>query len=96
MIIYDDKTICIGKKDMLIYASSIVIWFEKLKFQEVRVLSRGKFTSKAIDACQLVVNNFLHGKVYVKNVTLGSDEFETNNKKIRVSTIEIILSKMEV
>jgi len=76
------------------YVTGVVIQFSK-GANEVTVKARGKFISKGVDVAEVARRKFLEEKdVSVKNVSIGSEEFENKEGKIvNVSVIEIILKK---
>ncbi len=59
----------------------------------VTVKARGKFISKGVDVAEVARRKFLTDKnVTVKNVSIGSEEFENKEgKMVNVSVIEIAL-----
>ena len=72
------------------------------KHEEIKVIARGKFVSKAVDVVELTKKRFLEGenKIGVKNITIGSEKFtkkEENGKEkiINVSVIEITIIRKE-
>ena len=61
---------------------------------EVKVKARGKFISRAVDIVEVTSKRFLENTVDVKDIKIDSEEFENKEgKTIRVSTIEITLSR---
>ena len=76
------------------YVTGVVIQFSK-GAEEVTVKARGKFISKGVDVAEVARRKFLADKnVSVKNVSIGSEEFENKEGKlVNVSTLEIILKK---
>lgn len=94
-----DDTIFIGTKPLMNYVTAIVMMITAKNQKEIKVIARGKFTSKAIDVVEVARNNFLKGEnqVDVKDIKIASEKFERkeDNKLISVSTIEIILLKKE-
>jgi DNA-binding protein len=96
----DDNTIFIGTKPFMNYVTAVVMQVTTRKQNEVKVVARGKFTSKAIDVVEVARKRFLQGtnKVDVKNIEIGSEEFNRKDedgreKTISVSTIEITIVK---
>lgn len=86
----DSNIVYIGDKHLSNYITAIMMQFNKTN--EVIIKSRGKFTSRAIDISEMIVNRFLEGKVTKKDVKIGSEEFKNEEERIiRVSTIEIKL-----
>ena len=62
---------------------------------EVTVKARGKLISKGVDVAEVARRKFLaEQNVSVKDVQIGSEEFENKEgKTVNVSIIEIILKK---
>ena len=77
------------------YVTAVVIQFNTKKAQEVLIKSRGKFIGKAVDVAEVARRKFLYEDgVTVKNVNIGSEEFENKEgKTVNVSTLEIVLKK---
>jgi len=74
------------------YVTGVVIQFNK-GASEVTVKARGKFISKGVDVAEVSRRKFLEEKnVSVKNVSIGSEEFENKEgKMVNVSVLEIVL-----
>ncbi len=96
----DDNTIFIGTKPFMNYVTAVVMQVTTKKSNEVKIVARGKFTSKAIDVVEVARHKFLEGtnKVNVKNIEIGSKKFNRKDedgkeRAISVSTIEITISK---
>ena len=90
-----DNIIFIGNKPFMNYVTAVVMQFTSQRSNEVVVKARGKFISRAVDVAEVAAKRFLKDQnINVKNISIDSEEFEDkDNKKIKVSTIEIILSK---
>ena len=97
----DENTVFIGTKPFMNYVTAVVMQVTTKNADEIKVLTRGKFTSKAIDVVEVARNRFLDGKnkVVVKNVQISSEKFNTKDdttgkeRQINVSAIEITLVK---
>ena len=89
-----EHSIFIGGKPFMNYVTGVVMQFSK-GAEEVTVKARGKFISKGVDVAEVARRKFLADKnVSVKNVSIGSEEFENKEGKlVNVSTLEIILKK---
>lgn len=88
----DSNIIFVGKKPLVSYALAVVTTFTK-GASEVTLKARGKLISRAVDVAEVVRNKFMPTSK-VKDVKINSEEFKTEDgKQMRVSTIEIILSK---
>lgn len=89
----EDSVIFIGEKPFMNYVTGVVIQFTTKGNKEVTIKARGKFISRAVDVSEVAAKKFLkEQKVEVKNIKIGSEEFENEEgKKLSVSTIEITL-----
>lgn len=91
-----DNSIFIGNKPFMNYVTSIVMQFTTKEASEVIVKARGKFISRAVDVSEVARNRFLQDQIDVKDIVIGSEGFQNEDgKNIRVSTIEIVLSKKQ-
>jgi len=87
-----DGDVFIGNKMFMNYVTGVVMQLNS-GVSEVTVKARGKYISKAVDVAEVVRNRFLQD-VKVKDIKINSEEFESDRgKNVRVSTIEISLSK---
>lgn len=88
-----DNTVYIGMKPFMNYVTAVTKQFKDLGQDEVFVVARGKFTSKAIDAVEVARRTFLKEEnIKVENIKISSQGFKNrDNKDIHVSTIEIKL-----
>ncbi len=91
----NDHSIFIGGKPFMNYVNGVIVQFNMDNVSEVTIKSRGKFISKAVDVAEVTRKKFLIDKnLTIKNVLIGSKEFENKEGKIvNVSTLEIVLSK---
>lgn len=83
--------IFIGSKAFMNYVTGVVMQFNS-GAREVSIKARGKYISRAVDVAEVVMNRFIHDSK-VKEVKIGSEEFKSDNRQIRVSTIDIVLTK---
>ena len=89
-----DNSIFIGNKPFMNYVTSVVMQFTTKNATEVIVKARGKFISRAVDVAEVASKRFLNSQVEIKDIKIDSEEFENKEgKKVRVSTIEIVLAK---
>lgn len=92
----DDHSIFVGNKPFMNYVTGVVMQFTTKNASEVVIKARGKFISRAVDIAEVASKRFLQGEVGIKNIQVNSEEFtNTEGKKVRVSTIEITLSKTQ-
>ncbi len=91
----EDNTIFVGGKPFMNYVTSIVVQFTTKNAEEVKIVSRGKFISKAVDVAEVARKKFLKElSISIKEVKIDSEEFESKEgKKVTVSTMDIILKK---
>jgi len=94
-IIQNDNTVFIGTKPFMNYVTSVSIQFTTKGQKEVVIKARGKFITRAVDVAEVSRKRFLKdGKIDVKDIKIGSEEFENKEgKRVNVSTIEIVLVK---
>jgi len=89
-----DNSVFIGNKPFMNYVTSVVMQFTTKNAPEVIVKARGKFISRAVDVSEVAAKRFLDKQVDVKEIKIDSEEFENKEgKRVRVSTIEIVLKK---
>lgn len=91
----EDNIVLIGNKGFMSYISAISYQFLQQEAEEVIIKARGKYTARAIDVAEVASKKFLQGVIKVTDVMIDSLEHEIDNKKIRVSVIEIRLRKNE-
>lgn len=89
-----DNSIFVGNKPFMNYVTGVVMQFTTKGAQEVIIKARGKFISRAVDIAEVSSKRFLDGQVEPKGISINSEEFENKEgKKVRVSTIEILLGR---
>ncbi|HJZ18750.1 MAG TPA: DNA-binding protein Alba [Candidatus Nanoarchaeia archaeon] len=91
----NDNVVFIGIKPFMNYVTSVAMQFTAKNKNEVVIKARGKWTSRAIDVAESVMKRFLKDRqISVKDIKIDSNEVENKEgKKVRVSSIEIILRK---
>jgi len=90
----DENSIFVGNKPFMNYVSGVVMQFTTKNASEVVVKARGKFISRAVDIAEVSAKRFLPGSIAIKGIQVDSEEFKNaEGKTVRVSTIEITLSK---
>jgi len=90
----DENSVFIGNKPFMNYVTGVVMQFTTKRASEVCVKARGKFISRAVDVSEVASKRFLDNTVSVKDIKIGSEEFENKEgKQVRVSNIEITLVK---
>ena len=87
-----DSVVFIGKKPFMNYVTGVVMQFNS-GMKEVTIKARGKYISRAVDVAEVVRNRFVQD-VKLKDIKINSEEFDgEEGRKVRISTIEISLSK---
>ncbi len=90
-----DNSIFVGTKPFMNYVTAVVIQFTTKNAQEVLVKARGKFISRAVDIAELSLKRFLKDQIKIKTIHINSEEFKNKEgKEVNVSTIEIVLEKI--
>ena len=88
----ESNVIYVGKKNTMAYVLAVVTQLNQ-GASEIILKARGRAISKAVDVAEVVRNRFLQD-TQIDDIKIGSEEFEgKNGKTIRVSTIEIALSR---
>ena len=89
------NVILVGKKPVMNYVLATLTLLNQ-GVNEIVIKARGRAISKAVDAVEIVKNRFLSGKIEVKDIKIGSQTVTgQNGRESRVSTIEILLRKIE-
>ena len=88
-----DNVVFIGNKRIMNYVNSIGMQLSKEENPNVVIKARGKFISKAADIVEVARRRFSDQGVKINDIRIGTEEYESEGKKIRVSTIDITLSK---
>ncbi len=89
-----DNSIFIGEKPFMNYVTAVVMQFTTKNASEVVVKARGKFISRAVDVSEVAIKRFLKDQIAVGNIAIDSEDFKNKEgREVRVSTIEIVLTK---
>jgi len=89
-------TIYVGKKPLMNYVIAAMTQFLSQGAEKIRIVARGRATSRAIDVAEVLRTRYLKGIVDVESVRISTDEIQNpqNPERVdRVSTIEIVLVK---
>jgi len=90
----NNNSIFIGNKPFMNYVTGVVMQFTSKNADDVIIKARGKFISRAVDVAEVASKRFLENSVEVSGIKIDSEGFESEEgRDIRVSTIEITLSK---
>ena len=88
----DENSVFIGDKPFMNYVTSVVMQFTTKGANEVVIKARGKFISRAVDVTEVSRKRFLDNTIDVKDIKIGSEEFENKEgRNVRVSNVEITL-----
>ena len=90
-----DNVIFVGEKPFMNYVSAVVIQFTMKDAQELTIKARGKYISRAVDIAEVAARQFLSNRIQAETVTIGSEDFVTEQgTPVRVSTIEILMKRI--
>lgn len=88
----ESNIIYIGKKVTMSYVLAVITQFNQ-GANFVVIKARGKTISKAVDVSEIVKNKFVNA-LKVTSINISTEEITTeNNTPMKVSAIEITLSK---
>ena len=87
----DDGVIIVGQKPVMNYVIAGISCF-KNGIKEIKIISRGKVTSKAIDTAELIKRHY--PKTIVSNMEIGTEEIDIDGQKRNISNLKIILNNM--
>jgi len=88
-----EGVILVGQKPTPNYVLAAVMQFTQGS-KRVILKARGRAISKAVDAAE-IVKRFLEGKVKIADVKIDSERLGEPGKERTVSTIEIVLERVE-
>lgn len=90
----ESNTIFIGEKPFINYVTGVIMQFTAKNAEEVTIKARGKYIWRAVDVAEVSSKRFLVGLIAVKDIKINSEEVKNRDgRQVRVSTIEIKLSK---
>ena len=88
----ETNTIFIGKKVTMSYVLAVITQFNQ-GAENVTIKARGKTISKAVDVAEIVKNKFVN-TLKIEKINISTEEIMTeNNTPMKVSAIEIALTK---
>jgi DNA-binding protein Alba len=76
------------------YATAVMMHFNT-GAKQLTVKARGQTISHAVDVVEVVRRRFFQGKLNIKEVKIGSEVLGEEGQTRNVSTIEIILERIE-
>ncbi|MBS3089973.1 DNA-binding protein Alba [Candidatus Pacearchaeota archaeon] len=87
-----DAIVFIGDKPFMNYVTAVVVQFTEKGESEVTIKARGKFISRAVDVAEVSRRRFLEKEnIDVKDIQIGSEEFQREGKTTNISNIAITL-----
>ena len=89
----DNNIIFVGSKPLVNYVRGVITQFHRKNASEVIIKSRGKFISKAVDVAEIARRSLEENKVYIKQIGIASETFETEGRRTNISTMDITLAK---
>ena len=87
----NDNVVFIGSKHLMNYVNSIDMQLKNNS--EVIIKARGKFISKAVDVVEIAKRQNQQQNISIKDIKIGTEEYENEGKKIKVSTVDITVNK---
>lgn len=76
------------------YATAVMMHFNT-GAKQLTVKARGQTISHAVDVVEVVRRRFFQGKLNIKDVKIGSEVLGEEGQTRNVSTIEIVLERIE-
>ncbi len=86
-----DAVVFVGTKPIMNYVLATLTQFNE-GAESVTVKARGRAISRAVDVAEIVRNRFLPG-INIKEIKIDTEELESEQRRVNVSTIEIVLEK---
>jgi len=85
------NVVLVGNKPVMNYVVACVTFFNQ-GVNDISLKARGRAISKTIDTVELLKRAFVKDLI-VKNINIGTEEVEREDRKSNVSTIEISVEK---
>ena len=85
--------VIVGKKAIMNYVIACLTLFNS-GTQDITIKARGKPICRAVETVEMLKNSFIKD-LEIKNIKIGSQDYNLWGKQRSISTIEIILSKPE-
>lgn len=87
----DDNVVFIGRKGIMSYVLAVVTQFNNGE-PDVIIKARGRAISRAVDVAEIVRQRFVQS-VNTGDIKIDTEEIEGDEGPVKVSAIEITLSK---
>jgi archaea-specific DNA-binding protein len=91
----NDGIIFVGGKPLVNYIRGVITQFTRWNAPEVIIKSRGKFISKAVDVAEVSRRSLEDKNIFIKDIKIASESFETEGKKTNISTMDIVLAEQK-
>lgn len=88
----DENIVFVGSKPLVNYIRSVSMLFNKNNAEKVKIKSRGKFISKAVDIAEVAKRTIQN--INVHSIDIASESFTTNEKTTNISTMELTLARI--
>lgn len=89
-----DNIVYIADKPFMAYVTAVVVQFTTKGAQDLQILARGKYISRAIDVAEVSAKRFLRGDIKITKIESDSATFKNKqNTDVRVSEIKITLER---
>ena len=89
---FPSNHVFVGKKPVMSYAMSALI--QLAQAGEIVIKARGMVISSAVDVAEIVTKRLGNNAYAVKNVAIGTERVGVPGEERNVSTIEIIVGKI--
>ena len=88
----EDNIVFVGKKGTMAYVLAVVTQINQ-GANTIQIKARGRAISRAVDVAEIVRNKFVAGSK-IDNINISTEEIKTDEgTPLKVSAIEITLSK---
>lgn len=87
----EDNVVFIGKKGIMAYVLAVVTQFNN-GYKDVIIKARGRAISRAVDVAEIVRQRFVTD-IDIRDIKIATEEIQGDEGNIKVSAIEITLSK---
>lgn len=93
-----ENVVYIGNKPFANYVWAILTQISANKSEEVNVIARGKFISRAVDVVELAKARFSKqgNDIKVKGIEIGSEQFDKKEEDGRERTIHVSMIKITI
>lgn len=86
-----DNVVLVGRKEIMSYVLAVVTQFNAGE-KDVTIKARGKAISRAVDVAEIVKRRFVQS-LNTGDIIIGTEEIQGDDGPLKVSAIEITLSK---